>query len=354
MVNELDFRSSWICRTAFERARFLDIHRRLMPLNTKLLVLVLLVIAPAGRTLEHLWSVIPVLLTVAGFAVLQRRAGSFTRPELWVFFALLGTETGIAAAVTINGSEHTGALAMLLWPACGASGRFRTLAAAIATGFAAGLMTVSELATNWGLVWQDSMRLTLPLFALVATTAIVTALRHSDVEHRGAAVLDPLTGMLNRSALHRRTQEIEAQSLVTGQPVGLIVADIDAFKLVNDEHGHATGDSVLREVAYVLRRELRAYDLAYRLGGEEFAVVLLGADLEATTARAEQLRAAVATEPMSGLSVTLSLGVSATDPGEPFVWEDAFVAADMALYEAKAGGRDRVVTADRAAAGLVA
>ena len=104
------------------------------------------------------------------------------------------------------------------------------------------------------------------------------ALRESDIEHRGAAVLDPLTGMLNRSALNGRVAEIEEQSKLTGQPVGLIVADLDHFKAINDTHGHAVGDAVLRHVAYVLRRELRAYDLAYRLGGEEFAIVLLGAD----------------------------------------------------------------------------
>ncbi len=137
-------------------------------------------------------------------------------------------------------------------------------------------------------------------FAAIHTAS--TVLRDSDVEHRGAAILDPLTGMLNRSALDNRTAEIEHQSQLTGAPVAVIVADLDHFKAVNDTHGHATGDAVLHEVAYRLRKELRAYDTAYRLGGEEFVVLLLG-------------------------------GSDA----------DVFARADAALYRAKAEGRDRVI-----------
>ncbi len=112
-----------------------------------------------------------------------------------------------------------------------------------------------------------------------------TVLRDSDVEHRGAAILDPLTGMLNRAALMNRTGEIEGQSVLTGEPVAVILLDLDRFKLVNDSRGHATGDTVLREVAYRLRKQLRAYDLLYRLGGEEFVVLLLGGTPAATTRR---------------------------------------------------------------------
>ena len=112
---------------------------------------------------------------------------------------------------------------------------------------------------------------------LVICTAILsTALMRSDVYHRGETVIDPLTGMLNRKALASRVAELEQQSLVSGEPVGLVVGDLDRFKEVNDSCGHATGDAVLKEVAYAMRKELRAFDLAYRLGGEEFLVVLPG------------------------------------------------------------------------------
>ena len=93
----------------------------------------------------------------------------------------------------------------------------------------------------------------------------------SDVDHRTEAVIDGLTGMLNRRALDQRLHELTAQARITGQPIAVIAGDIDHFKRVNDEHGHAAGDAVLVEVAYRLRKALRAFDLAYRVGGEEFS-----------------------------------------------------------------------------------
>ena len=166
----------------------------------------------------------------------------------------------------------------------------------------------------------------------------------SDVDHRTEAVIDGLTGMLNRRALDQRLHELTAQAQITGQPVAVIAGDIDHFKRVNDEHGHATGDAVLVEVAYRLRKALRAYDLAYRVGGEEFLVVLPGADVPAAAGLAEQLRAAVAAEPAAGLRVTMSFGVAGS-AGPDLERERLLDEADTALYEAKARGRDQVVAA---------
>jgi diguanylate cyclase (GGDEF)-like protein len=171
-----------------------------------------------------------------------------------------------------------------------------------------------------------------------------TALMRSDVDHRTEAVIDGLTGMLNRRALDQRLHELTAQARITGQPVAMISGDIDHFKRVNDEHGHASGGAVLVEVAYRLRKALRAFDLAYRVGGEEFLVVLPGADVPQAAELAEQLRAAVAAEPAAGLQVTMSFGVAGS-AGFALERERLLEEADTALYEAKARGRDRVVTA---------
>ena len=100
----------------------------------------------------------------------------------------------------------------------------------------------------------------------------------SDLEHRSSSVIDPLTGMLNRNALQTRIAELVAQAAILREPVALIVGDLDNFKAINDGHGHAAGDVVLKDVAYRMRKALRAYDLAYRLGGEEFLIILPGAD----------------------------------------------------------------------------
>src|SRR5581483_462549 len=117
----------------------------------------------------------------------------------------------------------------------------------------------------------------------------------------------------------------------------LILADLDRFKAINDEHGHDAGDAVLAEAAARLRSELRAYDLAYRLGGEEFLVVMPGAAAGTARSVAEVLRRAVAAEPIHGVAVTASLGVSAAS-SRGFDFGRLFASADEALYRAKRAG----------------
>ena len=167
------------------------------------------------------------------------------------------------------------------------------------------------------------------------------ALMQSDRQHRSASVIDPLTSMLNRNALRARVDELVHQAKVVNQPIAVVVADIDHFKLINDSHGHAVGDVVLRDLAYRMRKRLRAFDLAYRIGGEEFAILLPGADADQAGAVAEELRAGIADEPIAGIEVTVSFGVSASLPGA-FDYDATFKAADGALYEAKRLGRNRV------------
>jgi diguanylate cyclase (GGDEF)-like protein len=163
----------------------------------------------------------------------------------------------------------------------------------------------------------------------------------SDLEHRSSSVIDPLTGMLNRNALAIRIDELTQQAAILREPVALVVGDLDRFKSINDGHGHAAGDAVLKDVAYRMRKALRAYDLAYRLGGEEFLVVLPGAGVEQAARVAEALRRSIADEPIAGLLVTMSFGVSASAPGE-FQYDEVFADADVALYRAKQEGRNRV------------
>jgi diguanylate cyclase (GGDEF)-like protein len=165
---------------------------------------------------------------------------------------------------------------------------------------------------------------------------------HSDLEHRNEAVIDPLTSMLNRNALATRADELSQQSALTGEPVGVVIGDLDHFKRINDSRGHTVGDAVLRDVAYVIRKRLRAFDLAYRLGGEEFLILVPGADSRQASELAETLREAVASEHVGGEQVTMSFGVSASERGHRFDYEAVFAKADEALYEAKRAGRDRV------------
>jgi diguanylate cyclase (GGDEF)-like protein len=185
-----------------------------------------------------------------------------------------------------------------------------------------------------------------PLALVLSVAVLSTPLMRSDIQHRSDAVIDQLTGMLNRKALGVRAQELSQQSELSGKPIGVIVADLDHFKQINDTRGHTVGDIVLQEVAYLLRKQLRAFDLAYRLGGEEFLILVPGSDLERTAELADRLREGVAAEPVVvGLSVTMSVGVGASEQNERFDYAAVFAAADAALYRAKRSGRNRVCVA---------
>ncbi len=172
---------------------------------------------------------------------------------------------------------------------------------------------------------------------------------HETVERQ--AVTDELTGLFNR----RRFQEAMAteveRSKRFGQPVGLVLLDLDDFKNVNDTYGHQQGDLVLREVARVLRETSREIDEPARYGGEELAVVLPGTDLEGAYNLAERVRAGIeelALPLLDGdgiLRVTASFGV-ATLPGSADDMRDLVAAADEALYRAKRAGKNRTVRAE--------
>jgi diguanylate cyclase (GGDEF)-like protein len=184
--------------------------------------------------------------------------------------------------------------------------------------------------------------LAFPLSLVCGIALVGSALMRSEVEHRADAIVDPLTQMLNRKALAARGRELELQSEVSGRPVGVVLGDLDHFKAINDREGHQVGDAVLREIAYRWRMTLRAYDLAYRLGGEEFIVLMPGATEAEATGLAEQLRAAVGHEPIAGQPVTMSFGVAVSGAGG-FTLDAQYARADAALYAAKDLGRDRVV-----------
>ena len=180
--------------------------------------------------------------------------------------------------------------------------------------------------------------------AAVATFTDVTQRRRTELEtwarlqdSERAAVTDPLTGVGNR-----RHADLFMGSLAPGDAVVLV--DIDHFKQVNDERGHAAGDDVLRRLAQHLAAQIRTDDHLARFGGEEFLVVLTGASTSAITTM-ERISAAWAE---TGIGITLSAGVAVHGAGRPVI--ETLAAADQALYAAKARGRDRVVAAEPDAA----
>jgi diguanylate cyclase (GGDEF)-like protein len=176
-----------------------------------------------------------------------------------------------------------------------------------------------------------------------ATIALENARLHRIVERQ--ALVDGLTGIANRRQCEEALTTEIAQADRLGTPLTLVLADLDDFKAVNDVHGHAVGDDVLREFASVLRATLRDSDLAGRWGGEEFLLLLPGADAEGGANLAERVRTALGERSFLGrdghvVNVTCSFGVAQhrVSGNE----RELFAAADQALYRAKRDGKNRV------------
>jgi diguanylate cyclase (GGDEF)-like protein/PAS domain S-box-containing protein len=160
------------------------------------------------------------------------------------------------------------------------------------------------------------------------------------------ATTDFLTGLPNRRHLLARLEEEHARmQRIEGQCAAVLMLDLDNFKRVNDSFGHATGDNFLKHIAALIRSELRKIDTAGRLGGEEFAIVLPGADLTSARAFAERLRLQVANSPLmlkdQAIPLTISLGVAVLNVNDANT-DAALARADRALYRAKESGRNRV------------
>jgi two-component system cell cycle response regulator len=163
------------------------------------------------------------------------------------------------------------------------------------------------------------------------------ALRHQ-------ATHDDLTGLWNRAMVRDNLTTELSRAKRAGKAVAVVLADLDHFKTVNDTHGHAAGDAILREAAIRMRQALRAYDSIGRYGGEEFLIVLPACDTDAAVVVAERARVRVAAPMHVGdvdmpLSVSLGVASTRTAPEDP---DGLIQAADDAMYRAKAGGRNRV------------
>lgn len=172
-------------------------------------------------------------------------------------------------------------------------------------------------------------------------------LRESVNNTMALAVTDELTGLYNRRYFERHLSIMLEKSREQTRDMAVMLLDMDFFKAVNDTHGHDVGDSVLKEFALRLRRNIRGVDLACRYGGEEFVVLMPDTDLRQAHGVAERVRSAVAEKgfemaPGLTLQITISVGVSLSE-GETDTPDQVIKRADIALYRAKREGRNRVV-----------
>jgi diguanylate cyclase (GGDEF)-like protein len=194
----------------------------------------------------------------------------------------------------------------------------------------------------------NPVELEIRLSSMLRIKELTDQLQEANARLAQLAVTDPLTGLANRRALYAHLDREVDRAKRYKHPLAVLVIDIDHFKQVNDVHGHQTGDRVLNHVAQVITQSVRASDVAGRFGGEEFIVLAPETPAPAVRVVAERIRRAVETQTaqQKGLpGVTVSIGAAGASEGE-ISTESLVARADAALYEAKRGGRNRVVLAD--------
>jgi diguanylate cyclase (GGDEF)-like protein len=332
---------TWLCPTELDRARLLDMEARIA--RPRALMYAALAVGLAS-TIPWVgwWPMIPVTLQLIIYAALRPLIAKSARPEYMVAATVLSSQVLLGTGIALSGGPRSPGIALMLLPLVTLPARFS--ARGVWTGLAVAVVVLlgSTVAFDPAGFAVDPTYVTAGLCASVGLTVFAQFLMSSEMRQRSSAILDPLTGLLNRTSLEARFAEIAEQAAQTDESVCVLVCDLDRFKAVNDRYGHERGDAVLKEAAYVLRKQLRSFELIYRLGGEEFLIVLAGTTLGEGRDVAERARVALSAARPGNLSVTISIGVAAAR-GADVSYDALFRPADAALYEAKRAGRDRVV-----------
>jgi diguanylate cyclase (GGDEF)-like protein len=330
-------------RQEARRERLLDMERRVRRYRTACFLILALALASVGSKVGWWWMA-PLAVGFCGFAVTDRFMRASRRPWLWVAGAWGALPLLLAVAVIATGGPTSPALMWFALPAVTLGVRFDPWGMVVGTVYILLLFLLSGVVVDPVAAAHHSETLIATAALILSTVILSGALVESDRAHRRRSTLDPLTGLFNRNALEQRLAELDGQPCDAegGLSHALLLCDLDHFKRVNDQLGHAAGDAVLQDVAYVMRAALRAGDSIYRVGGEEILVVLPGADREDALEVAERLRQRVRERRPVGVGVTISIGVAVSRP-ETVDTDDLVARSDAALYAAKAEGRDTVV-----------
>jgi diguanylate cyclase (GGDEF)-like protein len=335
----------FLCRDDTERRRMVDLTRNMRP-GMPLVLAAFMVGGLSGVGVYGVWPLVPPAVAFAIYGVLWRlNIGRQRRPEyLWA--GVIGfAEVTVAATVALASGPRAYGLVVLSMPVLLAAFIFPRRVAVAMTAFGMALVLVLLGTVDLNEIRHVPSIGLVPVFVLGSLAITALVIRDLDDATRRSALVDELTGALNRAALTPKLAELAHSVTVGGQPISVIVADIDNFKQINDRYGHRRGDWVLREIAHRLGDCVTASEPLYRLGGEEFLVLLPGVDAGAAHDVAVRMRRAVRKRPIDGVTVTMSFGVATSLVQGAFDFDGVFARADHALFTAKRAGRDRVETA---------
>jgi diguanylate cyclase (GGDEF)-like protein len=344
-------RHRWLVRSVVQRDQLLAVTRgftrgRLRFANLTLLATMLLLVPeigwlPAGIMAVHAILLDPKLRRSQRTLTEQMRGG-----EAAVLVEAAASMVFIVGAIVAADDPALYLLPLILVPVFPATAAYPNIASWLLMGLGITLCLGAGFLVDADAIAGNPIIVTMPIGLLASMVLVGATVGRSAVDHRAAAIIDPLTGLLNRAALDLRLPEISETATRRDTPVTVLVGDLDHFKAINDGLGHTTGDEVLIGAAERIRDEVRAADALYRVGGEEFVVLLAATQIGAGFDVAERIRQAIERHPIKGVPVTISIGVAAAS-GIDFRYTEVFARADAALLAAKNAGRNRVAVAPR-------
>jgi diguanylate cyclase (GGDEF)-like protein len=340
---------SWLVRDELERDHLRDLNDRLSATHNAAFVFVFAALVASIPWLG--WKLfIPAAVVIPFYVTVEHNLHRFRRPEYALMAAWVMVQLSLLAGAAIVPEPAPYQLLLFVAMLVGTAAVFPARGVVFAAGANTVIVVAAAMVANPSLLLNEPGLAAGPvsLIVLIALASAVTG--RSALDHRADAVVDPLTGLLNRSALQARIAELTHLSELGQSRVAVIVCDLDGFKGINDSRGHGVGDEVIRTVGGAMRNHLRGFEWAFRLGGDEFVILLPHGEDEAA-AIAERLRSVIAELQVQGVLVTGSFGVAASQVDEVFDFDRVFRRADAALYEAKRAGRNRVeIDADERAA----
>ncbi len=340
----MEGKPTWLCPTQFDRDRLLDMEAKLARARAIMYGSLGVGFLIATHWLGP-WIMLLLAGSVVGYALLRPLIDRVAYPEYVIAATVVNAQILIGVGIALTGGPTSPAIPVLLLPIVTLPARFPGRGVVAGVVITIVVLLAATVGADPAAFADDPTYTLVGLASIAGLAAFAYTLMSSEIQQRADATLDSLTGLLNRKALVTRFAELADQAGLTDGLVSVIECDLDHFKLINDEHGHERGDAVLKDAAYALRKNLRSFELVYRLGGEEFLIVLPSVGLSEATATAERVRRGIESAQPGGLPVTASLGV-ASGQGADVHFEALFRNADRALYEAKRGGRNRVVAAE--------
>ena len=343
MRGERHENGTWLCPTPFDRTRLLDMEARLLRARTIMYGSVAVGTLLSAPWLGW-WTLAPLICLVLFGRLAQPRISTSDKPEFIVAAVIVAAMLMIGLATALTGGAKSPVLMLFALPVATLPARFNARGVQAGVAMTLVIMILSSLLAGARDLADGPHYLIIAAGTMIGLAACCHTLMSAEAEQRTTSVLDPLTGLLNRKALDTHFEEIRRQAHYTGKPVAMVLCDLDHFKAVNDNHGHQRGDAVLRDIAEALRAHLRTFELVYRVGGEEFVILLPGVQPADAEMVAERVRSGIEGARAGDLDVTSSVGVAVAF-GTAVDFEALYGASDKALYRAKDEGRNRIVVA---------